>query len=154
MPDTEDYLFERLPKARLSEIEPLWSLLNAHHAGLAHDFHDHFATLTFAQRMRGLEALDEECLLILVAGTAGARTGYVIAAVRGGDGEIESLFVTPSSRGHGIGAQLAGQALAWLRERSCSVITVTVAAGNEGVLPFYESLGFRPRRMQLELVRP
>ena len=152
--DAGGYLMERLPGARLGEIEPLWRELNALHAERSRDFRNNHEKLTFAARTAAFAGLGEDGLLLLVVRREGRPAGYVLATARDGHGELESLYLEPGSRHGGLGSELVRRAVTWMRERGCSIITLSVAAGNEGVLPFYEALGFRLRRLQLELVRP
>ncbi len=73
--------------------------------------------------------------------------GFAALAVGPGAVEIESLFVTPSARGRGLGASLIATALAAGGEDVAWVV-----ADDEGqARPLYERLGFETRLALLHL---
>ena len=46
------------------------------------------------------------------------------------------------------------ESLEWLAINAVESVPVSVAIGNEDVLPFYESFGFMPRSIRLQLTNP
>ncbi|MEN6343331.1 MAG: GNAT family N-acetyltransferase, partial [Methanospirillum sp.] len=77
---------------------------------------------------------------------AGAPVGYCIASgAPGGHGEVESIFVDRAYRDRGIGGALLEHALAWMDELGTVEQALSVFAGNDRALPFYERHGFAPR---------
>lgn len=63
----------------------------------------------------------------------------------GGDGHrgwVYYLATHPDARGQGLGRQLMDAAEAWLRERGLPKIQFMVRRGNDGVIGFYEHLGY------------
>lgn len=65
----------------------------------------------------------------------GALAGTVTVA----NGELSRMFVSPGLRGRGVGAALAGEALAYARESGVMKITAWAVPFSRG---FYEKLGF------------
>lgn len=135
----------------LSELRPLWESLNRHHARLAPDLADHFASVTFDARVALLR--DRPQLRVdLLENPDEGPVAYAFSSVDAhGRGELESIYVAPVHRGQGLGTQLARYQVAWLRERGARLIRVTLAVGNEAALPFYQALGFLPRATVLWL---
>jgi ribosomal protein S18 acetylase RimI-like enzyme len=85
-------------------------------------------------------AQDDELLLV------GMRVGRVIAAVAlgydGVRGWIYHLAVDPTARGRGVGSGLMRAAEETLRARGCPKINLQVMPHNDGVVAFYERLGY------------
>ena len=141
-----------IPKHRISEIEPLWCELNAHHQRNSANFEDHFFSFSFSERSESL--LAKETLAIFAARVDSEFVGYCIASSDRGSGEIDSLYIKPQFQGASLGAQLTEAAMSWLSERGCSQISVAVADGNEAAIPFYENFGFRKRFSILQILYP
>jgi ribosomal protein S18 acetylase RimI-like enzyme len=57
-------------------------------------------------------------------------------------GQIESVRVSSSTRGGGIGRKLLEWAIATCRERGCRIIQLTSDKSRTDAIRFYESLGF------------
>ena len=81
--------------------------------------------------------------LLLVAEDGNRLLGTVMGGYDGHRGWIYSVAVDPACRRQGIGTALLRRIEAILRERGCLKINLQVRANNVGVIPFYESLGFR-----------
>lgn len=79
----------------------------------------------------------------LVADVSGAIVGYVVGSIAGDCGEIESLAVDESVRGHGIGAMLTRRLLDRFRERGLRICRLEVRTANAVAIDLYERLGFR-----------
>ncbi|QIA66183.1 GNAT family N-acetyltransferase [Vibrio astriarenae] len=50
-----------------------------------------------------------------------------------------------------MGKQLIQSAISWLSDHNCNQVNISVAVGNEEVIPFYEKLGFRKRSYMLQI---
>ncbi len=88
---------------------------------------------------RKLEADDD---LFFVALADGEVVGTILAGYDGHRGWLYSVAVAASHRHRGIGAALVGHAEQALTARGCMKINLQIADGNEGVVGFYESLGY------------
>jgi ribosomal protein S18 acetylase RimI-like enzyme len=143
--------YKRLKRAKISEIKPLWEMLNAMHAETSRDFGQVYRDLSFEQGMGNLARLVEDDIYILTAQTGdGKIVGYIVAFSSEGRGEIDSLFVDLGFRHQGIGRRLCEVAMDWMRERECRSMVVALSVGNEKALPFYQSLGFCQRLVYLQ----
>ena len=97
--------------------------------------------------------------LVLVAATRGHAVGvaYVsFARPLEHDGEVawlEELYVSPDSRGHGIGTTLLRAALARADSRGCVSLELEVQRGHERALGLYTRAGFRDLERR-HLARP
>jgi GNAT superfamily N-acetyltransferase len=85
-----------------------------------------------------------------------APVGYAVARLAGPHdlrpvvrADLESIYVAPERRGHGVGAALVGAVAAWARERRAVELTVTAYAANAGAVAFYARHGFAPRSVIL-----
>jgi ribosomal protein S18 acetylase RimI-like enzyme len=85
-------------------------------------------------------AVDPE--LLLVAILDGKLVGAVMAGFDGFRGWIYHLAVTTEYRRRGIGTQLVRVAEAGLLARGCPKVNLQVRATNQGVVGFYQSLGY------------
>ncbi|MDD3069836.1 MAG: GNAT family N-acetyltransferase [Methanoculleus horonobensis] len=138
-------------------IHPLWNRMREHHRIRARTFRAFFESTTFDDRkahfIRCAEAGDVRVDLACDP-AAGRCVAYCVTSLSAERiGEIESLYVEEASRSQGIGTALIHRALAWLSESGSVENRVSVAEGNEEVLPFYRQFGFYPRRTVLEQVR-
>jgi ribosomal-protein-alanine N-acetyltransferase len=94
------------------------------------------------------------CLLaaregFVVACKEGSVVGYVIAMGKGGEGMIQSVAVSPESRGKGIGEMLMRAALGHLARRFRRAFLL-VDAGNEGAIRLYHRLAFKETGRTIE----
>ena len=77
--------------------------------------------------------------------------GYCVStAVLNGIGEIESLFIDEKFRGQGIGDVFLRSAMEWMDQSLVRTKKITVYAGNEGVIKFYQNFQFYPKHQVLE----
>jgi GNAT superfamily N-acetyltransferase len=67
-------------------------------------------------------------------------------------GAIDSLFVLPGHRSHGIGAELMRRALEWLDASGATSKMVSVFHANGDALNFYARFGFHPRAIELQQI--
>src|SRR5882762_5190045 len=86
------------------------------------------------------------CLLIaregfIVAVEDGSVIGYVIAMGQGGQGMIQSIAVSPGSRGKGVGEMLMKSAIEHLARRFRRV-SLLVDADNEKAIRLYHKMSF------------
>ncbi len=149
---TSDLVYGSGGRELLQELRPLWEELNRHHARVAPDLADHFASVSFERRVSLLQ--DRTQLRVeLARDPEGRVVAYAFGSVDShGRGEFESIYVSPAYRARGLGSELARRVVAWLKACSAHPIRVTVAVGNERALPFYRELGFRTRATTLWLV--
>lgn len=114
--------------------------------------------LTFDERRQGaalsaLVANDPLCLAWLVQ-SAGETVGYVVVTVSfsvesgGRDGFIDELYIAPSMRGRGIGAQVLSLVEHEARARGLARLYLEVAHGNPA-LSLYRRAGFTDHRRHL-----
>lgn len=144
---------EELDLARLSEIEPLWVQLNAHHHDQSPAFRSAYASRTwFQRRAELLDKAHQGHLLILVARNALGLVAYCVTSVsQSGVGELDSLFVSDSARNNGLGHTLVTRALAWMDRCGARTKRVVVYSGNERAQGLYARFGFVPRQVVMEL---
>ena len=80
--------------------------------------------------------------LVLVAVDQQHVVGSVIAGYDGHRGWIYYLASAPDRRGQGIGRALVAEAEARLVLLGCPKVQLMVRSSNEGVLDFYDALGY------------
>ncbi|MEM8533250.1 MAG: GNAT family N-acetyltransferase [Chloroflexota bacterium] len=93
-----------------------------------------------------------------VAVTDAETVGYLVGYVREPNdlcliksAELESMFVLPAWRSRQVGSQLFQTFLIWARERGAQSISVSAYAANERAIAFYQSHGFKPKNLILEI---
>ena len=145
------YTIRDITKAEITALKPLWEELNRLHLEDSVYFKDHYASFTFEKRMATLLAHDPDDTRITVAFSGTEPVGYCISTILGANGEIESLCLAACARGEGLGRRLVESHVAWMQERGCEKIRVSVSHGHYSALGFYRKLGFRDRLMVLEL---
>jgi ribosomal protein S18 acetylase RimI-like enzyme len=144
-----------LPAADIDRLEALWRELLDHHLAAA----PHLAALGAARdpadswrvrRAQYLTWLAVPRAAVLVARDADRLLGY--AMIRSTDaagswqwgdqvGALETLVVTSSARGTGVGRELLDAARQRLAEWGTEVMTISVIAGNEAAVHFYRREG-------------
>jgi diamine N-acetyltransferase len=149
-----EYEIRDVTKAEIAVIKPVWECLNAIHLRDSVFFKGHYRAFTFEKRLEGLLKHEDDDLKITVVSGVGAALGYCLSTISGDSGEIESLCLLEELRGGGFGRMLVESHVAWMRDRKCARIRVSVSHGHESVLGFYEKLGFRPRLTVLEFLPP
>lgn len=65
---------------------------------------------------------------------------------------IDDLCVDENHRGQHIGTALYNEILRYAKMRGCYNVTLNVWAFNEKALKFYESLGMKPRKLDMETI--
>ena len=78
----------------------------------------------------------------IVASQGDAVAGYVIATSQGREGTIQSIAVSPESRGRGVGEALMEAAIGHLAGRSARV-RLLVDVNNGAAIRLYRRLSFR-----------
>jgi ribosomal protein S18 acetylase RimI-like enzyme len=135
-------------------VEPLWVKLREYHSHLSWHFAGGMHRSTFEPRKQEIltKAAPGKLRIELVSTASDAAdVAYCISTVSAsGRGEVDSIFVEESFRGHGIGSELLRRALAWLENAGASSKVVTVAYSNEQALALYQRFGFHPRNILLE----
>lgn len=86
-------------------------------------------------------ATDRDLFFVAVSGTQ--LVGTVMGGYDGHRGWVYLLAVTPSKQGGGIGRALMARLEAELKARGCPKINLQVRGDNEGVVAFYETIGFK-----------
>lgn len=131
----------------LPKIKPLWKLLNENHMKVSRYFSDDFNSFTFEHRVSKLiKEYQQGKIRVDIAIGQHIPIGYIIGGIREDNiGEIESIFIHEKHRGMSLGKELMNLCLGWLNAAGVENIIITVAVGNEAVLPFYEKFGFFPR---------
>ena len=87
--------------------------------------------------------MDFQPELFFVAARSRALVGTVMAGYEGHRGWINYLAVEPELQGSGLGRRLMVHAEERLSALGCAKINLQVRSGNQAVIGFYESLGFR-----------
>lgn len=134
MPDT-DLMIRPLAEGEDDAVIALWTA-----CGLTRPWNDPAIDLAFA---RGKENSD-----VLV----GLAQDRIVASVMvGHDGHRGTMYyvgVDPTLRKSGYGRQMVDAAEAWLKARGIWKVNLLVRKGNEGVLGFYDQLGYGPGSSQ------
>ncbi|QAA33975.1 GNAT family N-acetyltransferase [Clostridium manihotivorum] len=148
----ESYRYINGGKEFLDSVEPLWELLNEYHKEKSIDFKSQYESLNFNERKKKL--LTSRAINIdIVIDSFDNYIGYCISTIsQDSIGEVDSLFLKSGARKYGIGDELIRRALEWLESDNVKKKVITVAAGNENVINFYNKYGFKKRRIVLELV--
>lgn len=79
---------------------------------------------------------------VLIAVDEGHVVGTVMVGYEGRRGWINALGVLPDRQGEGIGKALVEAAVERLRALGCPKVNLQVRRSNEGVVAFYQGLGF------------
>ena len=85
-------------------------------------------------------AYDSELLLVAVDGSR--VVGTVMGGYDGHRGWIYSLAVDENERHRGIGTEMIEEVVRRLMARGCLKVNLQVMPDNEGVVRFYQELGF------------
>lgn len=64
--------------------------------------------------------------------------------------ELETLFVSPTLRGGGVGKLLVGTFREWAKGQGAQRVSIRVSASNRDAIAFYERLGFAAYDLILE----
>jgi ribosomal protein S18 acetylase RimI-like enzyme len=137
----------------LDAIQFLWEELNKIHLEKSVHFRDFYSRNTFEIRKETLlKTAQKGHMLIVLAYDEDFLIGYCVASLVDGVGEIDSLFVSVSYRGNGIGKHLMEKSLNWLKQNAASKTVIKVSVGNEDVFGFYTKHGFFPRLSELQMI--
>ncbi len=149
-----DIRYSVYDKTGLDLVQPLWEKLNRHQGSLSRYFPEYFAGREFAARKaRWMQSAAGGELRVDMASDSKTNSpiGYCVStASAANEGHIESIYLEPSYRRLKIGDNLMRRALLGMAGRQANRRSLTVAVGNEIVLPFYERFNFFPRRYILE----
>lgn len=137
---------------KIEVIRNLWEKNRQYHEDHSEYFSESYRSICFDERIKGLRAVDKDTLKITVAKDHGEYIGYCISTIFEGKGELESLHVDESKRGIGIGKELVGAHLEWMKKNNCKAIGVTVSQENESTINFYKKLGFYPNTLYMQQV--
>jgi ribosomal protein S18 acetylase RimI-like enzyme len=149
-----------IPADRIDELRPLWLELLAHHGAIAPQLPP---TVGGDESWRMRRALYESWLsgpgsFVLIAGAPEKLTGYVLVEVHVADdtwrmgerlAEVQTLVVSQSARGSGLGTALMDAAEEELRRRGVRAMFVGVVTSNEDALRFYRRRGLEPHLVKL-----
>ena len=144
-----------LAASQIDRLEPLWAQLLAHHSQQA----GHLAALGAVRppadswrlrRGQYLRWLQEPFARVLAARDGNRLLGYAAVRVleapgswQWGDrvGALETLVVDDQARGAGVGQSLLRAAREHLTELGIQVMKISIIAGNNGALRFYQREG-------------
>lgn len=136
----------------IGRVEPLWVRLRDHHANASPYFSREIAQATFGQRKEDFSQREKGGgLFVCLAALEAADVGYVVASVANFKAEIDSIFVSGSIQGRGVGTELMRRALDWIKNRQATSLCVNVAYGNTRVFDFYRRFGVFPRSINLHM---
>lgn len=74
----------------------------------------------------------------------GGRTGGMASGLPGDSGacELRSVWVSPQTRGRGVGDQLIAAVETWARQSGATTLKLAVIPGNEPAIALYQRNGF------------
>lgn len=140
----------------LDLLEPLWlDLFDHHHSVGDAGFPTIDRSESWPRRRRLYEQLfAEPGTFVVLAEQGGEPVGYALCHLRIGPddtwttgdviGEVETLVLSPTVRGAGLGTALLDAAEAELARRSADDVMIAVMAGNDRVEEFYRRRGMKP----------
>lgn len=125
------------------------------------NFPGFMATPEFINRKRQQlrDAQRDPAQTILVAEDSGGVCGFIWLTVEieysgRRTGEVAAIYVTPGSRGGGVGKALMREAEEIFRISGVQRIILMVTQANQAALGLYEDLGFAVTRLQMEKELP
>jgi diamine N-acetyltransferase len=134
----------------LDRVEPLWSELRRHHAELSPRWSASLLAASFAERRAHLAAKASHGLSVSLAISGARDIGYCVGTIMSDTtGEVDSLFVIASHRGHGVGHALMSAVMDWFGARAIQRVVVDLISGNDDAQRFYARYGFVPRTVRL-----
>jgi diamine N-acetyltransferase len=140
----------------LDQVEPLWHQLIKFMQQSSSYFQSYYKIITFEKRKKALlkkKGKGEIHINIAINGVSGKNVGYCISSLNEEKiGEIDSLLVTKTYRGLGIGSRLVADGLAWMDQKGALKKVVEVGQGNEKAFEFYGKFGFKLRKTILEQI--
>jgi ribosomal protein S18 acetylase RimI-like enzyme len=146
---------------RLDELVEFWKLLHRHQASVCPEVAgltvlSEAASAAIVREMY-LEWLSRPESFAFVAENEGKPVGYVIGFYEephfmwetGRVGVVDSFYVSPETRGQGVGRRLMVAAYAAMREAGASTVALEMVADNEVARRFYEQEGFTTTFVQM-----
>lgn len=149
--------------ALLPAVEALWLTLFEHHVALLAE-REAVAPLRGAPEAlerrfeRFRRELGEGGATLFLAEDRGEVVGFALVRAREGQplfetgertAELETMAVAPGRRGEGIGTLLLGEVRRRLAGEGIRYLSLTVLAGNDGALGFYERAGMKTTHLRL-----
>ncbi|GFZ31707.1 N-acetyltransferase [Clostridium zeae] len=136
----------------LDLVRPLWQMLNELHKEKSKDFQNQYISFTFEERKKKL-MVSKHMHIDIIADSSNKYIAYCISTIDSElVGEVDSLFIKEDARKLGLGDELLKRSLSWMENNNVRKKIITVAAGNEDVINFYNKYGFKKRRIILEYV--
>lgn len=140
----------------IDDLEPLWLALFDHHVSVGNGGLPGISRAeSWPLRRKLYEGLFADSrTFVMVAYRGEVAVGYVLAHVFDGPddtwptgdliGEIETLSLLRSERGHGLGTELLDRAEARLFELGAGCVWIKTLNGNDAAQRFYEARGMQP----------
>lgn len=99
-------------------------------------------------RFPGCGVFDPEASFVAVQEKTRALAGLILCSrVREDVGHVTQVCVVPEYRSHGIGEALLAVTAANLRQKNCSLLSLTVTEANARAVELYCRLGFETKRV-------
>lgn len=147
---------------RLDDVESLWHAMHEHHSEVVGEVRAVASLRGPEDSWQRRRAEFEEWMLageawLLIAEREGSPVGFAFFRIADSDwsfetdervGELEALSVEPELRRWGIGSLLMEQVEMQLVAAGVGFIGLTVIAGNEDALRFYERWGMAPSHVR------
>lgn len=132
-----------IPITQIDTIEPLWWTLRNMHQELDAACNMPIRTIVWEERKAEFIEKAQTNALLEVAMQEGQMAGYCFSSIDVyGQGEVDSLYVEPQYREHGLGSKLLLSAKDWFANNSCEAIKIWVHPGNFRGIRFYWKHGF------------
>lgn len=141
-----------IKESDFNRIEGMWKELILFLQNRSRAFKEEYENKTFDKRMSPFyKKIEGGCSRLVVAVCDGVDIAYCLSSITSDlIGEIDSLYINDSYRGHGIGAYLIEDAFAFFDSHDTVDDIVMASEGNESVLKFYEKYGFEMRYYTLK----
>jgi GNAT superfamily N-acetyltransferase len=134
----------------LDRVRPLWSELRRHHAELAPRWSESLLAMSFEVRRAELLAKSAAGILVLLVTCGEHDIAYCVNTISAdASAEVDSLYVTPSHRGRGVGHALMTRTIDWFASQAIRSVVVDVISGNDVALQFYARYGFAARTVRM-----
>jgi ribosomal protein S18 acetylase RimI-like enzyme len=99
-------------------------------------------------RFPGCGSFDPESSFVALDRKSHAVAGVILCSrVRHDVGHVTQICVLPEYRSHGLGKSLLAATMRNLRQRSFSLLTLTVTEANSRAVELYRHLGFETKRV-------
>ena len=131
-------------------IKSLWEENRVYHEKISEYFPQIYMNIDFYKRIKEFSIFSADEIKITVAKNNDRYIGYCISSVLKERGEVQSLYVSESERGSGIGKELILRHLEWMKNMKCTVIGVNVSQENQLAINFYKKLGFFPNTLYMQ----